>query len=64
MIRIRIRIRVRGSPYSAVQYGRKAWVVGRERMSTTTEVLRIKFDDGGLHELYPDEVERLDGSPL
>ena len=57
-----VKIRVRGSPYRAVVPGRVGEVQSRKRIGTTTEQVRVLFDDGTSWSFYPDELERLDGN--
>ena len=59
-----VRVRVRGSPYRAVSIGRKGQVISRQRMSPTYDQADVKFEDGATWHFDPDELERLDGSPL
>ncbi len=59
-----VRIRVRGSPYRALWFGRTGELMSRERMGTTTEILKVRLDDGTVWSLRPDELERLDGEAV
>ena len=61
---MRVKIRVRGSPYKAVQVGRRGTVISRKRIGTQTEQVRVLFDDGTTWGFYPDELERLNGDAL
>jgi hypothetical protein len=55
-----VRVVVKGSPYNAVKPGTIGEVVGRKFLSLPHEVLKVRFKDGTLWTLYPDEVEVLD----
>lgn len=59
-----VKIRVRGSPYQAVVYGRRGKVVDRQRMGTLHEQITVLFDDGRHWNFYPDELERINGDAL
>ncbi len=61
---MRVKIRVRGSPYKAVKVGRKGTVISRNRIGTQTEQVKVQFDDGTTWGFYPDELEKLNGEAL
>ncbi len=59
-----VRVKVKGSPYKAVKVGVVGEIIHRERINTTSELLKVEFKDGTVWSFYPDELELLGGGAV
>jgi len=61
---MRVKVRVKGSPYKAVSEGSIGEVIGRKFLSTAHEILKVRFTGGVVWSFHPDELEVLDNEEV
>lgn len=61
---MRVKVRVKGSPYRAVSAGAVGEVVGRKYLNTVHEILKVQFLGGVIWSFYPDELAVLDNEEV